>query len=148
MRGRRTTDDGMLGYDDLLNEEGADTGRSDIPNDSPALIMYTSGTTGRPKGAVLTHANLTGQTMTDLFTNGADLNNDVGFVGVPLFHIAGIGNTLTGVLLGSPTVIYPLGAFDPGVFSTCSPPSTSPASSWCPPSGRWCAPNSRPTRAN
>ena len=88
----------------------------DIPNDSPALIMYTSGTTGRPKGAVLTHTNLTGQAMTVLFTNGADLNNDVGFIGVPLFHIAGIGNMITGLLLGRPTVIYPLGAFDPGAL--------------------------------
>ena len=86
----------------------------DIPNDSPALIMYTSGTTGRPKGAVLTHTNLTGQTMTGLYTNGADINSDVGFIGVPFFHIAGIGNMLTGMLLGVPTVIYPLGAFDPG----------------------------------
>ncbi|COX08437.1 fatty-acid-CoA ligase [Mycobacterium tuberculosis] len=86
----------------------------DIPNDSPALIMYTSGTTGRPKGAVLTHANLTGQAMTALYTSGANINSDVGFVGVPLFHIAGIGNMLTGLLLGLPTVIYPLGAFDPG----------------------------------
>ena len=86
----------------------------DIPNDSPALIMYTSGTTGRPKGAVLTHANLAGQAMTYLFTNGADINNDVGFIGVPLFHIAGIGNMIVGLLLGRPTVLYPLGAFDPG----------------------------------
>ena len=51
--------------------------------------MYTSGTTGPPKGAVLTHTNLAGQAMTVLFTNGADINNDVGFIGVPLFHIAG-----------------------------------------------------------
>ncbi|OBF58672.1 long-chain fatty acid--CoA ligase [Mycobacterium sp. 852002-53434_SCH5985345] len=107
-------DDSVLGYEDLINEPGGPANMPDIPNDSPALIMYTSGTTGRPKGAVLTHTNLTGQTMTGLYTNGADLNSDVGFVGVPFFHIAGIGNMLTGMLLGTPTVIYPLGAFEPG----------------------------------
>ncbi|OMC13592.1 MULTISPECIES: fatty-acid--CoA ligase FadD5 [unclassified Mycobacterium] len=109
-----STDDGVFGYEDLINETGDPHEPVDIPNDSPALIMYTSGTTGRPKGAVLTHTNLTGQTMTGLYTNGADINNDVGFVGVPFFHIAGIGNMLTSLLLGIPTVIYPLGAFDPG----------------------------------
>ena len=110
------TDEGVLGYDDLLAEEGEPAEPVDIPNDSPALIMYTSGTTGRPKGAVLTHANLAGQAMTNLFTNGADINNDVGFIGVPLFHIAGIGNMIIGLLLGMPTVIYPFGAFDPGAL--------------------------------
>lgn len=109
-----STDDSVLGYEDLINEPGPSHQPVDIPNDSPALIMYTSGTTGRPKGAVLTHTNLTGQTMTGLYTNGADLNSDVGFIGVPFFHIAGIGNMLTGMLLGTPTVIYPLGAFEPG----------------------------------
>ena len=109
-----TPDDGVLGYEDVLNEPGGGPRPVDIPDDSPALIMYTSGTTGRPKGAVLTHSNLTGETMTGLYTTGADINNDVGFVGVPFFHIAGIGNMLTGMLLGVPTVIYPLGAFDPG----------------------------------
>ena len=108
------TDDSVFGYEDLIDEPGDSHGPVDVPNDSPALIMYTSGTTGRPKGAVLTHTNLTGQTMTGLYTHGVDIDSDVGFVGVPFFHIAGIGNLLTSMLLGVPTVIYPLGAFDPG----------------------------------
>jgi fatty-acyl-CoA synthase len=106
----------VIGYDDLVAESGDEPKPVDIPNDSPALIMYTSGTTGRPKGAVLTHNNIAGQAMANLFTISPDINNDVGFVGVPLFHIAGIGNVISGLLLGLPTVIYPLGAFDPGAL--------------------------------
>ena len=107
------SDQGLLSYEDLVSEPGDPAEPVDVPNDSPALIMYTSGTTGRPKGAVLTHTNLTGQTMTGLYTHGVDVN-DVGFIGVPFFHIAGVGNLLSGMLLGIPTVIHPLGAFDPG----------------------------------
>ncbi|WP_460358528.1 fatty-acid--CoA ligase FadD5 [Mycobacterium sp. ZZG] len=106
------TGDDILDYDDVLAET-APCPVVDIPNDAPALIMYTSGTTGRPKGAVLTHTNLTGQVMTLLFTNGADINHDIGFIGVPFFHIAGVGSIVSGLLLGRPTVLYPVGAFDP-----------------------------------
>lgn len=105
--------EGVVGYEEeLVAARGYRLQPVDIPDDSPALIMYTSGTTGRPKGAVLTHTNLTGQAITFLFTSGADLTNDVGFIGVPLFHVAGIGSMTVSLLLGLPTVIYPLGAFD------------------------------------
>jgi fatty-acyl-CoA synthase len=110
------TDDQVIGYDELIAEPRDDPEPVDIPNDSPALIMYTSGTTGRPKGAVLTHNNIAGQAMTNLFTISPDINRDVGFIAVPLFHIAGIGNMISGLLLGLPTVLYPLGAFDPGAL--------------------------------
>ncbi|MGB5794882.1 MAG: fatty-acid--CoA ligase FadD5 [Mycolicibacter algericus] len=104
---------GLIAYDDLIAETGTPHQPVDVENDSPALIMYTSGTTGRPKGAVLTHTNLVGQTMTALHTAGTG-TNDVAFIGVPFFHIAGVGNLLPGMWLGIPTVINPLGAFDAG----------------------------------
>ena len=109
---------GVFGYEDLIAEAGEPAPPVDIPPDSPALIMYTSGTTGRPKGAVLTHANLAGQAITAIYTNPPRLGtsqggHDVGFIGVPLFHIAGVGNVLPAMLLGAPTVIHPLGGFDP-----------------------------------
>ena len=106
------SDDAVLGYEELLAEEG-EPPPVDVPDDSPALIMYTSGTTGHPKGAVLTHTNLAGQAMTAIYTNAPEVD-DVGFIGVPLFHIAGVGNVLPAMTLGLPTVIHPLGGFDPG----------------------------------
>jgi len=136
------TDDDVAGYEDLISEPGDEPQPVDIPNDSPALIMYTSGTTGRPKGAVLTHNNIAFQAMTNLFTISPDINLDVGFIAVPLFHVAGIGNMISGLLLGLPTVLYPLGASIRVRCSTCSPPRRCHRCSWCPPSGRRYAPSS------
>ncbi len=103
--------DGALGYEDLV-AEGRANPRPDVPEDSPALIMYTSGTTGRPKGAVLTHVNMQAQALNNLVAPGTVDHEAVGAIAVPLFHIAGFGILATAFLEGTTTVIFPLGAFD------------------------------------
>ncbi|ADG80750.1 AMP-dependent synthetase and ligase OS=Tsukamurella paurometabola (strain ATCC 8368 / DSM /CCUG 35730 / CIP 100753 / JCM 10117 / KCTC 9821 / NBRC 16120/ NCIMB 702349 / NCTC 13040) OX=521096 GN=Tpau_4181 PE=3 SV=1 [Tsukamurella paurometabola] len=103
---------GAVGFEDLIAEGNPDP-HVDVPEDSPALIMYTSGTTGRPKGAVLTHINMTAQGWTNLVAPGSVDPEAVGAIAVPMFHIAGFGVLATAFLQGLTSVIFPLGAFDP-----------------------------------
>jgi fatty-acyl-CoA synthase len=77
-----------------------------------ALIMYTSGTTGRPKGAMLTHLNLLMQSITAIRTSRFTGNDTVSLINVPLFHIAGIGSMAPLLLLGRRAVIMPTAPFD------------------------------------
>jgi fatty-acyl-CoA synthase len=77
-----------------------------------ALIMYTSGTTGRPKGAMLTHLNLLMQSITAIRVSRLHEDDHIGLVNVPLFHIAGVGVMLPALLIGHPTVIMPSAPFD------------------------------------
>ncbi|SDL30417.1 long-chain-fatty-acid--CoA ligase [Streptomyces indicus] len=85
----------------------------DIAEDSTALIMYTSGTTGRPKGVLLSHRNMQVQAITCIRAMEMFDDSDVGFLTAPFFHIAGLGSIVANLLVGGTVVIHPLGAFDP-----------------------------------
>ncbi|MEU2257773.1 long-chain-fatty-acid--CoA ligase [Nocardia xishanensis] len=82
----------------------------------PALIMYTSGTTGRPKGAVLTHLNLAVQTQTLIRCWRLYREDEINLCGSPMFHIGAIGSIAPMIAVGGTTVIMPSGQFDPEVM--------------------------------
>ncbi|WP_434443885.1 acyl-CoA synthetase [Lentzea sp. E54] len=94
-------------YEDWL------AGGSEEPLDVPvavediALILYTSGTTGRPKGALLSHANLLWNTFNLMI--GVDIaTSDVALVAAPLFHVAALTQTLLPTFVkGGHSVITP-----------------------------------------
>jgi long-chain acyl-CoA synthetase len=70
-----------------------------------AIQMYTSGTTGYPKGAQLSHANLLTLLPGALRQLGAWHENDVSLVCMPLFHIGGSGWALVGLYCGVENVL-------------------------------------------
>ncbi len=79
--------------------------------DDVAIVMYTSGTTGRPKGAMLTHGNLTWNVTNVLID--LDLRHDeVALVVAPLFHIAALAMISLPVLVKGGTLLLQ-SAFDP-----------------------------------
>jgi len=79
--------------------------------DDVAVIMYTSGTTGRPKGAMLTHGNFWWNNVSGMHAMDV-LENDVTLVAAPLFHIGGLNvTTLTALQKGAQILLHR--TFDP-----------------------------------
>jgi acyl-CoA synthetase (AMP-forming)/AMP-acid ligase II len=76
----------------------------DVEPDDVAIIMYSSGTTGRPKGVELTHANLIAHTVNA--HEGFEFDEgDKSMVSMPLFHVGGSSYVQFGIHDGVPSVM-------------------------------------------
>jgi long-chain acyl-CoA synthetase len=85
----------------------------DRADDDTAVILYTSGTTGQPKGAELTHASLNSNARTTQETLLEGTPDDVIMGCLPLFHVFGLTCSLNaGVLAGASLTLLP--RFDGG----------------------------------
>ena len=99
-------------YEDALLAAPAEPIDEAVNLDEGAMILYTSGTTGRPKGALLTHGNLTWNCYNVLVDMDVS-SNDVALMISPLFHVASLDMGLLPMLLKGATVVLEQ-KFDPG----------------------------------
>lgn len=109
--------DGIPNYEDLLTKHEPEEIFTDVDDNDPTIVIYTSGTTALPKGVVLTNLG-----MSVYVTNtvapadpGAE-EVDVLLVSVPYYHVAGATTMLSSVWGGRKMVILP--QFDPGAWLT------------------------------
>ena len=90
----------------------ADPPAVDVGEHDPACLMYTSGTTGRPKGATLSHFNLFMNSLHGMIEQRIAGADEVWLAGLPLFHIGGLNGILPYVMTGGTSILWPTGHFD------------------------------------
>lgn len=105
---------GWIAYDELPRAENEPIEMDDeVSGDTLFMLLYTSGTTGKPKGCMIPQVSWTGYAvnMAACFQMGA---TDVYLAFLPYFHVAGFGTAFSQLILGGTIVTAPLP--DPKLF--------------------------------
>jgi long-chain acyl-CoA synthetase len=102
--------EGIVAFDDLLAAAPADV--VDVDDGQLAVLMFTSGTAGAPRAAMLTHGNLQANLDQSRSAEGHITDTDVIYGVLPLFHIFGL-NVVVGLGLCVGATIVLVQRFDP-----------------------------------
>jgi len=113
-------------FDELTGEPTATFPDTPIDEDDAAVIFYTSGTTGRSKGAISTHRSMIANLQNTLYSvvagamatgtsmlGGTGGAPTVSLLTSPLFHVSGCHSGLVVGMLAGVTIVIPVGRFDP-----------------------------------
>jgi acyl-CoA synthetase (AMP-forming)/AMP-acid ligase II len=108
--GDRATPEGMLGYEDIIEQADCVASSKRCDNDL-AGIYYTGGTTGFPKGVMLSHSNLIHAAYYGLQTVDNIAGLESYLHSAPMFHLADLGRTVSFTMKGLTHVM--ISAFTP-----------------------------------
>ncbi|PWA09202.1 acyl-CoA synthetase [Pueribacillus theae] len=103
--GNREKNSNFINYDSIFETNVAYQPCEQLSDNDPGMIVYTSGTTGRPKGAVLTHKNLVINRILLMWETRSPLYTKQLIV-PPMFHVAAMANVIKNCLLNGTAVIH------------------------------------------
>ncbi len=96
--------EGMLYYEDTLLSSSADDIFTEIGDDDTTILMYTAGTTGFPKGVMLSHNSFTIYVLDNVSPADPE-SEEKNILTVPLYHVAGIQAMMAAVYGGRTMVM-------------------------------------------
>ena len=98
-------------YGGLISGHDEPMAMVEVDDSDTAFILYTSGTTGRPKGAVTTYRNMIVNTMMVTSLRRIQPGDEVGLCSLPLFHAGGLSAYMPLLLMGGTAIFPPITAF-------------------------------------
>ncbi|MHB8465310.1 MAG: class I adenylate-forming enzyme family protein [Acidimicrobiales bacterium] len=110
-------------FDELLGEESSELPTTPIDEDDPAVIFYTSGTTGRPKGAISTHRSMIANLQNTVYLaassamagppQASQTRQTASLLTSPMFHVSGCHSGIVVGMLAGVKLVIPEGKFEP-----------------------------------
>jgi len=96
--------DGMLYYEDMISSSPAEEMVTEINDDDATMLLYTAGTTGFPKGVILSHNSFAIYVLENVSPADPELE-ERNILTVPLYHVAGIQAVMAAIYGGRTLVI-------------------------------------------
>jgi len=93
----------MLYYEDIMSSSSADEVITEIDDDDTTMLMYTAGTTGFPKGVMLSHNSFSSYMLENVSPANPD-SDESNILTVPLYHVAGI-QAMMAAIYGGRTLV-------------------------------------------